>query len=161
MLTLTQMVTRFAIALILGMLMGFERERVGKEAGIRTAMLVSGGAALFTIAGISIPYIAIPGLSPDQWPNIPDRVIANIVVGIGFLGAGVIIQTGEHVRGLTTAALMWAVAAIGTLVGLGLVELAIISSVTMTGLLYLTRLIRIREKVRPKEVDSTGSPLEE
>lgn len=150
MLTLAQMIIRFLIASALGILMGFERERLGKEAGMRTAMLVAGGAALFTIAGITLPYLVFPTLSPDSWPNIPDRVVANIVVGIGFLGAGVIIQTGEHVRGLTTAALMWAVAAIGTLVGLGLIELAIVASVTMTGLLYLTRRMGIREKIRPK-----------
>ncbi|MDO8515711.1 MAG: MgtC/SapB family protein [bacterium] len=152
MLTFSQMAARLLIALILGALMGLEREIVGKEAGIRTAMVVSGGAAIFTMISLVIPYIAgvdptsgTPGASVVQF----DRVISNIVVGIGFLGAGIIIKTGEHVRGLTTAALIWSAAAIGTLVGLNLIEFAIFASVVISGSLYFLRRIGIYERIRP------------
>jgi putative Mg2+ transporter-C (MgtC) family protein len=153
MLTLSQMVVRFIIALLLGALMGLERERLGKEAGFRTSMLLSGGAALFTLAGIALPHVVIPGVDPSLWPNIPDRVVANIVVGMGFLGAGIIIQTGVHVRGLTTAALMWTVSAIGILAGLGLFWFAFIATLIITGMLYVTRILDLRSKVRPHKHD--------
>ena len=132
----------------LGALMGLERELVGKEAGIRTAMMVAGGAAIFTMISIIIPFMS--QVPVEELKNtIPDRVISNIVVGIGFLGAGIIIKTGEHVRGLTTAALIWAAAAVGTLVGLNLIEFAIAAAIIMSGSLYVLRKIGITEKVRP------------
>ena len=132
----------------LGALMGLERELVGKEAGIRTAMMVAGGAAIFTMISIIIPFMS--QVPVEELKNtIPDRVISNIVVGIGFLGAGIIIKTGEHVRGLTTAALIWAAAAIGTLVGLNLIKFAVVAAIIMSGSLYILRKIGITEKVRP------------
>ena len=128
--------------------MGLERELVGKEAGIRTAMMVAGGAAIFTMISIIIPFMS--QVPVEELKNtIPDRVISNIVVGIGFLGAGIIIKTGEHVRGLTTAALIWAAAAIGTLVGLNLIKFAVVAAIIMSGSLYILRKIGITEKVRP------------
>jgi putative Mg2+ transporter-C (MgtC) family protein len=72
---------------------------------------------------------------------LPDRVLANIVVGVGFLGAGIIVKEGLHVRGLTTAATVWFVAAIGTLVGIGLIKFATIAAFGLTGLLYVLRKI--------------------
>lgn len=128
--------------------MGLERELVGKEAGIRTAMVVAGGAAIFTMISLMIPFMS--QVPVEELKNtIPDRVISNIVVGIGFLGAGIIIKTGEHVRGLTTAALIWTAAAIGTLVGLNLIKFAAVATVIMSGSLYILRKIGITEKVRP------------
>lgn len=154
MLTLEQMVARLAIALLLGILIGFERELVGKEAGIRTAMLVSSGAAIFSMVALALPYIV--AVSPENLPDVVARnsgflgVIANIVVGIGFLGAGIIIKTeDEHVRGLTTAAVIWATAAVGTLVGIGLISMAVISSVFITSLLYVFRKVDIYKHIRP------------
>lgn len=135
------MVLHLLVALGLGAFMGFERELIGKEAGVRTSMLVAGGAAIFAMIGISLPYLV--ATTPDLVPEIISKnsgflsVIANIVVGIGFLGAGVIIKTGEHVKGLTTAAAMWATAAVGTLVGLGLVKFALVSAFVISGLLYV------------------------
>lgn len=150
MLNLEQMLFRFIFALILGGVIGLEREIAGKEAGIRTAMLVSAGASIFAMISLIIPYFA--QVSVEQLQNtIPDRVLSNIVVGIGFLGAGIIIKTGEHVRGLTTAALIWATAAVGTLVGLGLIEFASIASITIAFILYSLRKLRISERIRPKE----------
>ncbi len=145
---------RLVIAIVLGAFIGLEREAVGKEAGIRTAMTVAAGAAIFAMISITLPYIV--AVSPENLPDVVARnsgflgVIANIVVGIGFLGAGIIIKTGEHVRGLTTAAVVWLTAAVGTLVGVGLIGFAIFASVVITGILFLFRKSGLYEKVRPK-----------
>lgn len=155
MLTFEQMLVRFLIALALGALIGLEREMVGKEAGIRTAMLVAGGASLFTVIALTLPYLI--AISPENLSEILARnsgflgVIANIVVGIGFLGAGIIIQTGEHVRGLTTAAVIWLTAALGVLAGLGLIQFAVVVTLITATLLYLLRKVGMYERVRPKE----------
>jgi putative Mg2+ transporter-C (MgtC) family protein len=157
MLTFEQMALRLIVALALGALIGLERELVGKyEAGIRTTMLVCGGAAIFSVIAITLPYIV--ALSPANLADVIARnsgflgVIANIVVGIGFLGAGIILKTSGHVRGLTTAADVWLAAAIGTLVGIGLFQFAIVSAVLITGLLYLLRKVKLYEHVRPDNI---------
>ncbi|MEK7608178.1 MAG: MgtC/SapB family protein [Patescibacteria group bacterium] len=156
MLTFLQMATRLLIALILGGVMGLEREILGKEAGVRTAMLVSSGSAIFTMISLMVPYVADPSSTPSDWNTIPDRVLANIVVGIGFLGAGIILKTGERVRGLTTAAVIWAVAAVGSLVGMGLIKLAIFSAITLSGALFITRKIGLYEWLRPDKRQESG-----
>ena len=145
------MILHFLAAMALGAFMGLEREMIGKEAGVRTSMLVAGGAAIFAIIGITLPYLV--STSPENLPEVIAgnsgflNVIANIVVGIGFLGAGVIIKTEEHVKGLTTAATMWSTAAVGTLAGLGLIKFALVSAVIISGLLFLlTRIKTIRKK---------------
>ena len=145
------MLIRFAIALVLGALLGLERELVGKEAGIRTLMLVTSGAAIFSMIALVLPYIV-----SAQTGNLSDVVarnsgfltmIANIVVGIGFLGGGLIIKTGDRSRGVTTAALVWAAAAIGILVGVGLTEFAFAAAVVIALLLYLLRALNVAESV--------------
>lgn len=150
MLDFPQMIVRLALALVLGALIGIEREAVGKkEAGIRTTMLVSGGAAIFAMIGILLPYIVSP--SADELPDVIARnsgflgVIANIVVGIGFLGGGIIIKNQEHVHGVTTAALIWVAAAIGILAGIGLFAFAVTATVILAGLLYLLRDVKVRK----------------
>lgn len=141
MLTFEQMILHLVSALVLGAFMGLEREAIGKEAGVRTSMLVAGGAAIFAMIGLSLPYLV--ATSSENLPDVVARnsgflaVIANIVVGIGFLGAGVIIKTGEHVKGLTTAAALWSVAAVGTLAGIGLLKFALVAALIMSGALYL------------------------
>lgn len=149
------MLIHFLIAIGLGAIMGLERELVGKEAGIRTSMLVAGGAAIFATIALELPYIV--ALSPANLPDVIARnsgflgVIANIVVGIGFLGAGIIIKTdSEHVRGLTTAAVIWATAAVGTLVGIGLIKFAVVAAFIMSSLLYILRKVGVYEKIRPE-----------
>ena len=102
---------RLLLAGIAGAVIGLEREVEDKPAGVRTFGTVAMGAALFTIA----PAIAFP----DQ-PDSAARVAAQIVTGIGFLGAGTIIQVQDRVEGLTTAAGIWAVAAVGMSFGFGL-----------------------------------------
>jgi len=149
------MLARFVVAILLGAILGTERELVGKEAGVRTEMLVSGGAAIFAMIGLLLPYIAAQtsGLLPDaSGINSAFGVIANVVVGIGFLGAGLIIHTGEHARGLTTAALVWTTAAIGILCGLGLFMFAFAASLIIALLLYILRALNISERIEPREM---------
>lgn len=148
MLTFSQMLVHFVAALILGGLMGLEREFLGKEAGIRTCMLVAGGASLFTIISLIMPSVL--GVDVDKLGILSDRVVSNIVVGVGFLGAGVVIKTNEHVRGLTTAAVIWATAAVGTLAGLGLIKFAATVAVIMSGMLFFLKHVGLYEKIRPE-----------
>ena len=151
MIDFSQMVTRLVVALILGAFMGWERERVGKEAGIRTASLVAGGAALFTIASLMLPSIL--ATAGGDLSEILARnggflaIIANIVVGIGFLGAGLIIKNKEHVHGLTTAAFVWTAAAIGVLVGIGLIGFALVAAILISGMLFITRKLKLDEYI--------------
>jgi putative Mg2+ transporter-C (MgtC) family protein len=150
------MFVRFAIALVLGAILGLERELVGKEsAGVRTTMLVTGGAAIFSMIALALPYIV-----STQTGNLSDVIarnsgfltmIANIVVGIGFLGAGLIIKTDNHPHGVTTAALIWMAAAIGILVGVGLTQFAFAAAVVIAILLYLLRKLNV-SKTLEKEV---------
>lgn len=109
-------VGRVLIAAALGGLIGFERELRDQPAGFRTHILVALGAVLFTIAGA---YSFAGGRAGLTVRLDPTRVAAQVVTGIGFLGAGAILRHGLSVRGLTTAASLWVTAAIGTAVGLG------------------------------------------
>jgi len=142
---------RVVIAMILGAMMGLERELAGKEAGVRTEMLVSGGSALFTLAALSIPNIL--ATNPQMLETMITNnggflmIIGNIVVGVGFLGAGMIIKSSEHVHGLTTAALVWTTAAIGILTALGMWEVAVTATVLFSGVLYLLRRLNVSERV--------------
>jgi putative Mg2+ transporter-C (MgtC) family protein len=146
-----QMLIKLVIAMALGILIGIEREFAGKEAGVRTSMLVASGATIFTMIGLSLPYII--STSPENLNQILagnsgyTNIIANIVVGIGFIGAGIIIKVKEHIHGLTTAANIWTTAAIGVLVGIGLIQFAIATTILVVGLLFLLRKVRISEKV--------------
>jgi len=143
------MFLRFAIALVLGALLGLERELVGKEsAGIRTTMLVTSGASIFAMIALTLPYItaATQGALPDATAlNSGFAVIANIVVGIGFLGAGLIIKLNDQPHGVTTAALIWTAAAVGALVGIGLTQFAFAAAVLLAILLYLLRKLNVSE----------------
>jgi putative Mg2+ transporter-C (MgtC) family protein len=104
-----------AAGLIFGAIIGFERELHRQPAGFRTHSLVALGAALFTV----VSAYGFTGPLVD-----PTRIAAQIVTGIGFIGAGTILQHRGHIRGLTTAASLWAVAAIGTAAGAGLFVIA-------------------------------------
>ncbi len=126
-----ELAIRLAVAALLGALVGWERERAQRPAGLRTYMLVAFGSALFTV-------LSVTAFGPGADPG---RLAANIAVGIGFLGAGTIFREGEVVRGLTTAAGLWAVAAIGMAAGLGQYLLATISAVIVLIILAGVRLI--------------------
>ncbi len=98
---------RTALAAVLAFVMGWEREARGAPAGDRTYALVALGAAAFTTIGV------------DSFPSTAEKLIAGVVPGVGFLGAGMIMREGGSIKGLTTAASIWAVAAIGVVVGAG------------------------------------------
>jgi putative Mg2+ transporter-C (MgtC) family protein len=131
----SDVVIRIVVAALLGGLIGFEREYFDQPAGFRTHILVALGAALFTLVGAyGIEVLADGGRVRAD----PTRVAAQVVTGIGFLGAGAIIQQGLSVRGLTTAASLWVTAAIGTAVGLGFYVASIVTvGVTLVALVFL------------------------
>lgn len=112
------LILRVLVAGALGGLVGLERELSDQPAGFRTHMLVSLGAALFTLAGAYGLGVFV-GETPGPVTVDPTRAASQVVTGIGFLGAGAIIRQGLSVRGLTTAAALWVTAAIGVAVGLG------------------------------------------
>lgn len=137
------MLIRLGVAIVLGFLVGLERESIGKEAGVRTDMLVAAGSAIFAMIGLTLPYIvsAPTGNLADVIARNSGflAVIANVVVGIGFLGAGIIVKQGTHVRSVTTAATIWFVAAVGLLAGVGLIAFAAASTLLMLILLVVFR----------------------
>lgn len=120
--TITEALVRLTLALVLGAVVGAERSRVGKYAGMRTFALVSTGAALFVVtSGLIASQTAGPNFMFD-----PLRVASQIVVGIGFIGAGVIFfNRSAELTGLTTAAGLWVASAIGMAVGFGLYEIGL------------------------------------
>jgi putative Mg2+ transporter-C (MgtC) family protein len=131
MLPYAETLLRLFVAAVLGSLIGFERERLLWAAGIRTHMLVCVGACLFMI-------VSAYGFTPVLGPNVvldPSRVAAQVVSGIGFLGAGAILARGEIIKGLTTAASIWTVAAIGLAVGGGLYFAAGVSTAVILAIL--------------------------
>jgi len=126
---------RLALAGVLGGLIGLERELRERGAGLRTHLLVAVGAALFTIAGA----YGFGGVRVD-----PTRVAAQIVTGVGFLGAGAIIRQGFSVRGLTTAATLWVVAAVGLAAGAGYYSGAVITTALVLIALWPLRILAFR-----------------
>ena len=127
------MVLRLLLATALGAIIGLQRERAGKQIGLRTHILICVGAALFTIA--SIYGFGATGEAA--------RIAAGVVVGVGFLGAGAIIRSGEGiVAGLTSAATIWAVAGIGLAAGAGLYLISAVATVIVLIVLFLPSRIR-------------------
>jgi len=128
-----EMILRFLLAVALGAGIGYQRERAGKAAGVRTHILVSSGAALFTLVSIYGFSGAVVDIS---------RVAAGVVVGIGFIGAGVILrgQREEEVAGLTTAATIWITAAIGLAAGAGMYLVSVIVTAIIIGVLLLPKI---------------------
>jgi putative Mg2+ transporter-C (MgtC) family protein len=129
---LLEMTLRFLLAAALGAGIGFQRERAGKAAGLRTHILVSSGAALFTLVSIYGFGDAVVDIS---------RVAAGVVLGIGFIGAGVILrgQREKEVAGLTTAATIWMTAAIGLAAGAGMYLISVIATAVAVGILLLPK----------------------
>lgn len=143
----TELITRLLLAALLGSLIGLERERLHWVAGLRTHMLVCVGSTLFMIVSA---YGFAGVLGQANVTLDPSRVAAQVVSGIGFLGAGTILLRQEIVRGLTTAASLWAVAAIGLAVGGGLYLAAVSTTVLilaiLVGLKPLERRLMIRRQ---------------
>lgn len=131
---------KLVLALLLGAMVGYERKRKGQTAGVRTFSLISMGACLAMILSVYVPQEYL-GLKNGD----PSRIAAQVVSGIGFLGAGAIIQMKGSVRGLTTAAGIWMIAAIGMSVGVGMYWIATIASILI--LLVLVQLERFEHRV--------------
>ena len=148
-----EVLVRVILAGALGGAIGAERELREREAGLRTHMLVAVGAALFTIvsayAWADFEFSQRNGITFD-----PTRIAAQIVTGIGFLGAGAIIRHGLSVRGLTTAASLWVVAAIGMASGAGYYSAAVITTIVVLISLWPLRIVahRMFERIRPGEL---------
>jgi putative Mg2+ transporter-C (MgtC) family protein len=123
-----EMILRLLLASALGAVIGYQRERAGKQAGLRTHMLICVGAALFAI-------ISAYGFGAA---SDPARIAAGVVVGVGFLGAGVILhREGGAVAGLTTATTIWAVAGIGLAAGAGLYIVSAVATAIILGVLFI------------------------
>lgn len=154
---------KLLLATLLGGAIGLERELAGKSAGLRTNILICIGAALFTQLSLDVARV---GVTPDGRPyGDPGRIAAQIIAGVGFLGAGAIVHGGGAIVGLTTAATIWAVAAVGMAVGAGAYVDAIGSTalivVVLVGLRPLeAALLRKRRRVRATIRVRPGVPFE-
>jgi putative Mg2+ transporter-C (MgtC) family protein len=133
----SEMFGQILLAAALGMIVGAEREHRHKAAGLRTYSLVAIGAALFTILSVQGMEIFDGNFNYD-----PGRIASQVVMGIGFIGAGLIIFKKNRIRGLTGAAGVWATAAIGMTVGMGLYYLAIFATVTVLLILFVLDLLK-------------------
>jgi putative Mg2+ transporter-C (MgtC) family protein len=143
---------RLSMAAILGGVIGIERELRERDAGLRTHLLVSLGSALFTIvSAYGFNAFLISGANVVRAD--PTRIAAQIVTGIGFLGAGAIIRQGLSVRGLTTAATLWVVAAVGMACGAGYYSAAVLSTGLVLVALYPLRVIAYRILIRFRPED--------
>ena len=138
--TTSSAVFKLCLSFILGSIVGLERKRKGQSAGIRTFALIAMGATLAMIISIYVPQVYL-GLKNGD----PGRIAAQVVTGIGFLGAGAIIQMKGSVRGLTTAAGIWMVAAIGLAVGVGLYTVSILATALI--LIILMPLERFEHRI--------------
>lgn len=159
----SDLVIRIAVSIVLGGLIGLERELRDQPAGLRTHLLVCLGSTVFTLASIH-GFDALFASSAVPHTSDPARVAAQIVVGVGFLGAGAIIRQGVTVHGLTTAASLWTMAALGMVVGLGWYALAAIATVAVAVSLVVLRVVEerlINPRARDHVVLEATLPLED
>ena len=146
-----EMLLRLVLAVLLSGIIGMEREALNKSAGFRTHILVGIGACLMMIISLSMPFIRMPGdFGATGSSSDPARIAAQVVSGIGFLGAGAIMSSSGKVRGLTTAASLWAVAGIGLCVGAGLYVTAIGASVLTFATLSL--FARVENRIQKNRI---------
>jgi putative Mg2+ transporter-C (MgtC) family protein len=132
-------IQRLALAMMVGAVLGVERERLDRPAGLRTYMLVVEGACLFMICAILLAeqIVRAGGVSD------PGRIASTVVQGIGFIAAGVILTTGKEVIGLTTAAGLWVATALGLLIGAGFFVIAIVATVATVVALVALRHVEL------------------
>lgn len=162
-------VYKLVLSMLLGAVVGYERKRKGQIAGVRTFALIAMGATLAMILSIYVPQEYM-GLKNGD----PGRIAAQVVTGIGFLGAGAIIQMKGSVRGLTTAAGIWMVATIGMAVGVGMYLVSVVATGLMLVILVLleqlehrihvgweTRIVRIRIGAVVKDIEAYRHCLSE
>lgn len=137
---------RIIFSIILGSIIGLERELTNKSAGLRTQIMVCLGSCLFTILSIYGFSTAV-----TLYPlGDPSRVAAQIITGIGFIGAGTVLRQGLTVTGLTTASTLWIVAAIGMACGCGKISIAVVSTVLAVAILVLIRIFEL--KIMPRNL---------
>ena len=144
-----EMILRLLLTLVLSGLIGLERQIHRRDAGLRTHILVALGSCLIMLTSLYVFDIYKDKVSLD-----PARIAAGVITGIGFLGAGTIIREPERVRGLTTAASLWIVSAIGLAVGIGFNRVAIYTTVFV---LIVLHLLRYAEGTLAKKEGKNGS----
>ena len=142
----TNILIRIIFAIILGSAIGLERELTNKSAGLRTQIMVCLGSCIFTILSI-YGFATAVTLYPL---GDPSRVAAQIITGIGFIGAGTVMRQGLTVTGLTTASTLWIVAAVGMACGCGKLSIAVVSTVLAIAVLVLVRILEV--KIMPRNL---------
>lgn len=143
--SVSEVLVRLFVALLAGGVIGWDRERLDKPAGLRTHMLVALGSCTFTLLGFEVSgHLAEE--SRDRFD--PTRVLQGVVGGIGFLGAGTIIQSRGHVSGITTAASIWVSGALGAAAGVGAFVLTALSALFAFAVLIA---VGLGKKIAPKE----------
>ena len=145
--TVSEFILRILLAAFLGALIGYERERRNQPAGLRTQMILAVGSALSMILSINLAY----QFSPGSQSGDPARLAAQVVSGIGFLGAGAILHYGANVKGLTTATSLWTIAIIGLAVGAG--HYLIGTATALLILLILVVLARLEHRFVIHQID--------
>lgn len=147
-----ELISRLGVAVLLGMIIGMERLWAHKTAGMRTYALVAMGSALFVLVSEEMvkAYTTIPGLNPLM-------IVAQIVVGVGFLGTGLIFSKENKVMGMTTATALWVAAGIGMACGFGLYKLAIIATLLILFIFLALWSIEQRLKKTKFFAESSGS----
>ncbi|MBW2261311.1 MAG: MgtC/SapB family protein [Deltaproteobacteria bacterium] len=142
---------RMGLAVVLGGLIGLEREQRSRPAGLRTLIIVCLGATMIMIVSTKLPAQFFSGPGEAVVRVDPGRIAAGIVTGIGFLGAGVVLKLGDIVRGVTTAACIWFVAALGIAIGEGHYALSILATITVLFVLWMLHYVEIffRSNVYP------------
>ena len=152
-----EVILRLVLSLVLGGIIGIERELRNQPAGFRTHSILSLGSCLFMIVSILSVYRYGGGFSSD-----PTRIAAQVVSGIGFLCAGAIFRIGVNIKGLTTAASLWTTAGIGLACGMGLIEPAVISTfllvITLTIMANLEKRILLTKPKRNLYIEAERSP---
>ena len=133
---ISQVIIRIILSIIIGGLVGYNREYKNRPAGFRTHMLVCLGATIAALIQVQVGYFVLEEIAKNQAMSSilhvdVGRVICQVISGVGFLGAGAIIQTKGTVKGLTTAASMWAVAGVGIAIGMGFYVISILSGVSI------------------------------
>ena len=145
------LIFKLLLSVLIGGIIGIERELRSKSAGFRTLILICLGATLFTI------FSQLIGA-----PNSPDRIASNVVVGIGFIGAGIIFRNNNRVNGITTAASIWLVAALGVGIGCGYYAAAILGCVLVVSILFLFSFFdRFLERLNQLRVYKITYPYED
>lgn len=151
-----EMLLRMGTGMVLGAAIGYERERTGHPAGLRTHLLVALASATFMLVSTQFVYFQSYG-KDDLIAVDTSRIAASVVTGIGFLGAGAILRTGINIQGLTTAASLWLVAAVGLAAGGGMYIIAAMATfASLFGLTILGRIEGIRWHLCQRQVEIMG-----